>query len=117
MSDTSASCIDFEEWSALAVSDPEKFEQLRQDKISAFIEQAEQNRQNRLRGLQWSVDRIREQHTNSSMGACLALSKLMWKTFAELSQQLEAYDKAKGADTRQYQNQADIIPFTDKLKA
>lgn len=117
MPDTSANYFDFEKWSALAVSDPEKFEQLRQEKISAFIEDAEQDRQNRLRGLQWSVDRIRDQHSNSSMGACLALTKLMWKTFAQLSQQLETYDKSKGTDTRQCQHQADIIPFTDKLKA
>lgn len=117
MSDTSSNYFDFEEWSALAISDPEKFEQLRQEKISCLIEEAELDRQNRLRGLQWSVDRIRDQHINSSMGACLALSKLMWKTFSELSKQLEAYDKTKRSDTRQCQNQAEIIPLTDKLKA
>lgn len=117
MSDTSANYIDFEKWSALAVSDPEKFEQLRQDKISAFIEKADQTRQNRLRGLQWSVDRIRDKHTNSSMGACLALSQLMWKTFAELSEQLEAYENAKNTAPNKAPDQADIIPFTGKPKA
>lgn len=117
MSDISPNYIDFEEWSTLAVSNPEKFEQLRQDKISAFIEKTDLERQKRLRGLQWSIDRVRDKHKNSAMGACLAISRLMWKTFAELSEQIEIYDKARPIKPLPSQKQADIIPFAAKLKA
>lgn len=114
MTDTPANYIDFEEWSTLAVSNPEKFEQFRQDKITQFIEQTDKHRQVRLRGLQWSVDRMRDQHKNSAMGACVALSNLMWKTYSQLAERLENYDRTNSVQPK---TQTNIISFADKLKA
>jgi len=90
MSDISVNHIDFEKWSTLASSDPEKFEQLRQEKISSFIESATQERQQRLQGLQWQIDRTRERHKGSTRASCLAISKLMWQTFEQLSAMIQA---------------------------
>jgi hypothetical protein len=85
MTKHSTNSDDFETWVELASSDPEKFEQLRQDKISKIIENAPKQRQQRLRGLQWRIDIIREKHKDSAMEACLAISGLMWDTFEQLT--------------------------------
>lgn len=90
MSDISENHIDFEEWSTLATSDPEKFEQLRQEKISNFFQGVNQDRQPRLQGLQWQIDRTRELHKGSSISACLAISKLMWETLEQLSAMIQS---------------------------
>lgn len=117
MSDKSLNYFfDFEEWSTLAVSNPEKFERLRQAKIAELIEKTDRQRQIRLRGLQWTIDRVRDQHKSSSVGTCVALSKLMWKTVGKLVKQLETHDKTNNVPVLHDQAQADIIPFR-KIKA
>lgn len=110
MSDISANHIDFEEWSTLASSDPEKFEQLRQEKISNFIESTTQDRQQRLRGLQWQIDRTRERHKDSTMASCLAISKLMWQTFEQLSAMIQTQTGSKPVSDKPMVK-ADIIAF------
>jgi|LGOV01.1.fsa_nt_gb hypothetical protein len=113
MSGDSISNIDFEYWSILASTDPQKFEQLRQDKISAVIDRATSQRQQRLRGLQWKIDRIREQHKDSATAACLAISELMWETFEHLAELLRAQsESALSAPTPAFQ--ANVIPFPVK---
>ena len=109
--------IDFEYWTGLASSDPEKFEQLRQDKISELIEKVSNPIQKRrLRGLQWQIDQVRAQHKDSPMAACLAISELMWQTFAHLSALLHSQaDNGLSAATPPMQ--ANIIQFPVKNKA
>jgi hypothetical protein len=115
MPDISGNHINFEEWSALAMSDPEKFEQMRQDKIAAFIKNTTPERQKRLQGLQWQIDRVREQHKNSSIAAYLSISKLMWNTFAELSELLQ-YQAGNKVPLIPVQKSAKIISFSLKVK-
>jgi len=110
MSDISVNHIDFEEWSTLASSDPEKFEQLRQEKISSFIESAKQNRQQRLQGLQWQIDRTRERHKGSTVASCHAISKLMWQTFEQLSAMIQTQTKNNPVSDKPIA-EADIITF------
>lgn len=111
MSGNSVNDIDFEHWANLASTDPQKFEQLRQDKISAVINRAPGHRQQRLRGLQWQIDTIRDQHKESAMAACLAISELMWETFEHLAEVLQSQaDGGLSAPAPQLQ-QASIIPF------
>lgn len=106
--------IDFEYWSVLATTDPEKFEELRQDQITAIIEKASsQRQQRRLRGLQWRIDRIREQHKDSAMAACLAISELMWETFEHLAELLHSTTEC-GLSAPTPPVQANIIPFPSK---
>ena len=109
--------IDFEYWTELASNNPQKFEQLRQDKISELIEKAPTKRQRlRLQGLQWQIDQIRGQHKESAMAACLAISELMWDTFGHLSELLHSQsDNGLSAATPAMQD--NIIPFPVNLKA
>ena len=106
--------IDFEYWCELATTDPDKFEELRQDQIAAIIENASSQRQkHRLRCLQWRIDKIREQHKDSAMAACLAISELMWDTFEHLSELLQSTTGGSlSAPTPSMQ--ANIIPFPSK---
>jgi hypothetical protein len=115
MSEQSTSDIDFEYWVTLASTDPEKFEQLRQDKISEIIDKAPLQRQRRLRGLQWRIDLIREQNKDSAMTACLAISELMWETFEHLAVVLRSQAES-GFSTPIPEMQANIIPFPTKPK-
>lgn len=77
MPDCDAYKIDFEEWSALARSDPDAFEARRRQAIEALIQSAPAHRQERLRGLQWRIDQIRRT-SKTPLAACLRISQLMW---------------------------------------
>jgi len=113
MSGHSINDIDFEHWVTLASTDPKKFEQLRQDKISAIIERTTGQRRQRLRGLQWRIDVIRNQHKDSAAAACIAISELMWETFEHLAELLQAQvDHNLTSETPT--SQANIIPFPVK---
>ena len=116
MSGISICDIDFEKWATLASSDPQSFEQLRQDKIAAMIERATGNRQHRLRCLQWRIDQIREKNKDSAMAACLAISELMWDTFEHLSEVLRPQVKS-GLSAPAPSSTADIIRFPATPKA
>jgi hypothetical protein len=117
MSGNSIEDIDFEFWSSLASTDPQKFEQLRQDQIELIIEKASSQRQRRrLRGLQWRIDKIREQHKDSAMAACIAISELMWETFEHLSELLQSTQEY-GFSAPIPQMKDNVIPFPAKPRA
>lgn len=73
--------LDFEQWSQLARRDPEAFEDRRRELIDAVIARAPQDRQQRLRGLQWRVDQVRSRSSNP-LAACISLTDMMWEAFA-----------------------------------
>ena len=107
----------FEYLSELASSDPEKFEQLRLDKISELIESVTNPVQKkRLIGLQWQIDQIRAQHKGSAMAACLAISELMWETFAHLSDVLH-YKEDSALSKVTPAMKENILPFPSKQNA
>ena len=112
MSDISICEIDFEKWVMLASSEPNSFEQLRQDKISALIESAPKRHQHRLLCLQWRIDQIREKNKASPMAACIAISGLMWDTFGHLSELLHQAENGLSAPTPSIPE--NIIPFPAK---
>ncbi len=74
---TSHLAIDFDHWSDLANSDPEAFEARRNQLIEEVIRRAPSHRQQRLRGLQWRLDRVRER-SQTPMAACIRISEMMW---------------------------------------
>lgn len=113
MSVNSISEIDFEHWATLASTDPQKFEELRQNKISDFINNSSVQRQQRLLGLQWQIDTVRAQHKDSTVAACLAISELMWETFNELSAVLLSQAES-GLTAPIPTMQANIINFSEK---
>ena len=115
MSEPSINEIDFEHWATLASTDPQKFEELRQDKISALINRTTGQRHQRLRGLQWQIDSVRAQHKNSSVAACYAISELMWDTFKKLAEVLQSQvDNELPPSTPK--TQAKILAFQKKTE-
>ena len=77
------SCIDFDYWSQLARDDPERFESLRSATLESHINKAPEAQQNRLRCLQWRVDRMREK-AKTPMAACINISNMMWDSAQHL---------------------------------
>lgn len=69
--------FDFEKWSLLASKDPEAFEQYRERVINEFITDLPEEKQQRMRCLQWRVDSVRRL-SKTPMAACIEISKMMW---------------------------------------
>ena len=61
---TATKRIKFEHWAYLAQHDPATFEQLRSRMLDDCIASAAASHQQRLRCLQWRIDRIREKASN-----------------------------------------------------
>lgn len=81
--------FDWETWSALARTDPEAFEQRRKQAIAALIASAPEAQRERLTALQCRID-LERRRSSSPLGACIRLSNLMWESFNELQQALNA---------------------------
>ena len=77
--------FNFDMWSELSQSNPEAFEELRQKTLDEFIEGVDENRQHRLRCLQWKIDRVREKMP-TPLAACVAISDMMWDSLDRLNQ-------------------------------
>lgn len=70
--------IDFTEWAELATSDPEAFEEKREEAVESFIRSVPtESRRRRLRHLQWQIDGIRHR-SQSPLGACIKITNMMW---------------------------------------
>lgn len=69
--------FDFDEWSALAKSDPAAFEEKRLALIEEFLRDLPEYDQKRLRGLQFRID-MERRRARTPMAACLRLSAMMW---------------------------------------
>ncbi|MDH5784160.1 MAG: DUF3135 domain-containing protein [Chromatiales bacterium] len=109
MSDADRQTMDFEHWSTLASRDPVAFEQLRRELIEEVIDAASQRCQQRLRGLQWRIDQVRE-HSPSPMAACISLSNMMWDAFAGEDGLVETLNR-RDSLYRRIRKEATIIPF------
>ena len=72
--------FDFDHWVTIAKEDPEKFEQMRASLINDLMEQSPEEFRQRLEGLQWQIDQIRNKSSNP-MDSCLAISQKMWDNF------------------------------------
>lgn len=108
--------FDFEQWAALAESDPKGFEQLRCLYIEKFIKRMPENNQARMQRLQWRID-MERQRSENPMGACVRISRMMWDavlgengllpTISELDKAFHVTDTAKLP-------KAKVLPFTPK---
>jgi len=65
-------------WRDLSKSDPELFEQKRQEAIDEVINNAAPDNQHRLRQLQWRIDMERRRAKNP-MDSCVRIYDMMWK--------------------------------------
>ena len=72
------SSFDFDQWMALAQSDPEAFEARRREVLQAEIAKAPEAYRQRLTGLQWRIDIERGRCKNSLVSAQKVFG-MMWK--------------------------------------
>ena len=79
MSQSPESDFDFEEWAALAKTDPQAFEAKRMEMIAGLIAGASPRMQTRLRGLQWRIDTERRLASNP-LASCIHIFNQMWKS-------------------------------------
>lgn len=70
--------FDFDHWVKIAQQEPDKFEIMRKQLIDAQIARTPEHLKQRIIGLQWQIDQIRNQASNP-MTACLQISQKMWK--------------------------------------
>ena len=70
--------FDFDAWVELARQDPQAFEEKRKRIIEDAIQGAPAHKQQRLRCLQWKLDKIRET-SRTPMIACLHINRLLWE--------------------------------------
>ncbi|MCW8908696.1 MAG: DUF3135 domain-containing protein [Sedimenticola sp.] len=70
--------LDFDHWLDLANRDLSAFELQRRRMIDQVIAAAPPPQQERLRKLQWRIDKERER-SDSPMGACIRISRMMWE--------------------------------------
>ncbi|MEJ2143174.1 MAG: DUF3135 domain-containing protein [Gammaproteobacteria bacterium] len=101
--------IDFDFWLHLAQSDPERFESLRTETLEKHIQRAADNQQNRLRCLQWRIDRIRDR-AKTPMAACISISDMMWDTFNHLASGYNHIDHLRNEENDQLAS-ATVIDF------
>jgi hypothetical protein len=105
--------IDFEQWAQLAQHDPHAFEQLRHRLLEAYIARSSSEHQDRLRRLQWRIDRLREQASNP-MSACVQISNLMWDTFDQLGMAYKNPDTFQSEKCPQADKSAAVLPFKSR---
>lgn len=87
--------LDLDRLTRLAAEDPEAFEAERRRLVDALIDSAPEGQRQRLRGLQWRVDTVRE-HAPTPMAACLRISGMMWDRITEPGGLLDAYGALQG---------------------
>jgi hypothetical protein len=68
--------LDFDHLLQLAEQDPMRFEDMRQAAINDFIATLPEERQVRMRRLQWRIDQERRNRT--PLSACVKISSMMW---------------------------------------
>jgi len=67
---------------------PERLEAYRQKEVRLVIDQAPDSMRRRLQGLQFQIDAHRSLHSESPIGACVQLSKMMHDSFSKLQNYL-----------------------------
>jgi hypothetical protein len=108
--------FNFNEWSKLAVDDPEAFENERIRAIEQMLQSLPETKQQRLRGLQWRIDQERRR-SKSPMAACIQLSRMMWDTVVgddgllDTIQNLDP-ERMKARRLEKQGLDAKILPFT-----
>jgi hypothetical protein len=114
MSEPSDSGFDFAAWARLAKEDPEEFERRRQQEIRKLID-ARPDLRHRLEGLQFRIDAER-MLARTPLKACLRMSTMMWDSFYDLKDQLDALaagvrGTAPLTSTTTNSRPADVIPL------
>lgn len=112
--------FDFEKWSELANNDPEAFEDYRQKLINNFIKDLPEDKQQRMRCLQWRVDSVRRL-AKTPMAACIEISRMMWESVKGENGLLQALHQLTSTCESEYPvkpcvpNEAKILDFPENF--
>lgn len=116
--DASPPKFDFDDWSRLGSTDPERFEQIRQHALAGFL--AARSNDRRLRGLQCRID-LERRKARTPLKACLMLSAMMWAKFYDLREVLNGRDGdargTPGVPAAMPRAGARILPFRRPAEA
>lgn len=82
---------DFDTMVLMAKNDPDALEQIRQDMSEQIINDAPENFQRRLRGLQFQIDAQRERSSNP-VSAMVKIYDMMFNSFETLNESLNGTD-------------------------
>jgi len=104
--------FDFDAWVELARQNPQAFEEKRKHIIEAAIQGAPEQKQQRLRCLQWKLDKIRET-SRTPMMACLQINRLLWENVTGKHGLLNSLQSLQGdrAGSLGQRKSAKIIPL------
>lgn len=104
--------LNFQTWMELWQDSPETFESLRSKRINAYIESVPERHRERLRCLQWKIERVRERAANP-LAATIAISEMMWTSFNDLGERYrELADLAQGRRSNlPSRRSATVLPF------
>ncbi len=104
--------FDFDHWAKLALDKPHNFELARQQMIDALIESMPLDRQQRLRGLQWQIDHVRERAPNA-LQAADHIAGMMWEKVLGENGLLDNLEQLSGrrAICDQRKTSAAVLPF------
>jgi len=108
--------FNFDAWAALARAAPDEFEQQRREMVEALISDGSNIR--RLQGLQSRIE-LERMRARTPLKACLRLSTLMWDTFLDCRDALNAFaeqhDKSASVDSHALSG-AKIVVFPKEYK-
>lgn len=103
--------LNFGTWMELWKDSPETFESLRLKRINAYIESVPERHRERLRCLQWKIEKMRERAANP-LAATIAISEMMWSSFSDLGTQYrELADFVEGRGSLRSRRSATVLPF------
>jgi len=103
--------LNFETWMELWQDSPETFEYLRTKRINAYIESVPESYRERLRCLQWKIDKVRERAANP-LAATIAISEMMWASFNSLGEKYrELATVLEGGQSSRPSRSATVLPF------
>lgn len=107
--------FDFDDWARLAADDPDAFETRRRAAIEDALERVPAERRERLRRLQWRIDRTRD-HAPSALSACIRLSNMMWNSVTGDRGLLAALDAVRAGRSLTPRHTARILSFPSKRR-
>lgn len=96
---------------ALAKNNPAGLEAFRHRQIEQLIASAPEAMQRRLRGLQFQIDCKRRLH-RSPLGACIALSKMMFDSVYQLNDALQGLQQDDAPSVSVERQPATVTPIT-----
>lgn len=103
--------LNFQAWMELWQDSPATFESLRLQRINAYIESVPERHRERLRCLQWKIERVRERTANP-LAATIAISEMMWTSFNDLGERYrELASFADGRQPMRPRRSATVLPF------